>query len=94
MAKKSEPTIKKIVIKKRKLEPMPAGSCPYCGREHEINAVLRENAQKEAYKKAAIATIKKLRVLNREPIFKALHDLERYEEYLIRDNNLSPEDVK
>jgi len=103
LAKKTEkPTIRKIVIKKRK--PEIQGICPTCGRvplqfpcSPELHRAVREYGieagQKEAYKKAAIATIKKLRIINQEPIYKVLQDLRQYEEYLIRENNLTPEDV-
>jgi hypothetical protein len=102
--KVEKPTIEKIVLKKRKEPSMPAGSCPYCGREHQ-GFVSVERTEKEAYeilssvetrtyRKAAIATIKKLEVINKKPIGKALHDIRRYEEYLIRENHLEGVDLK
>jgi hypothetical protein len=94
-------TIPNLVLKKRKLKREDPGQCrpghlvyPLSGRCPFNHDRLYEDGQKEAYKKAAIATIRKLHVLNNEPIIKALNDLRRYEEYLIRENNLTPEDVK
>ena len=107
MVKKAKPTIKKIIIEKRKIEPsLPAGSCPYCGREHRplaegtflcnahIHLTLLNEAETRTYRKAAIATIRKLRVINDEPIVKALADLRRWEIYLARENNLKEEDIR
>ena len=42
----------------------------------------------EAYRKAALCTIKKLDVLNHEPILKAFKILNRYVKYLIKEYKL------
>ena len=82
-------TIPNIVLKKRKLldKALKSPLIP------ERDAHFWVEGQKEAYKKAAIATIRKLHVLNNEPLMKALTDIRRYEEYLMRENGLTLEDI-
>lgn len=55
--------------------------------EEEINTH-DESVREGAYRKAAVATVNKLSVLSNFPIYKALKELEKYTEYLIKEYNL------
>jgi hypothetical protein len=55
--------------------------------EEELNAH-DESVREGAYHKVAVATVNKLSVLSNYPIHKALKELGKYAEYLIREYNL------
>ena len=59
----------------------------------EMLDIIAHDAAEEAYRKAAVSTLRKLRDLDEMPLKKFIESVQKYAEYLAKEYDITPKDL-